>query len=311
MGVSVNCSSIFSQPWWLDAVAPGFWDEVTVDKGGQTVARLPYVIRHKRGATLLTMPPLTQTLGPWLRPYSGKYTNRLSEEKRLMTELIEKLPKFDLFRQNFHHSITNWLPFHWRGFQQTTRYTYVIEKLTDLNDVWQETRSNIKTDVRKAESQLVVRHDLGLDVFLDLNELTFARQGMSLPYSRDLVARLDHACAERNCRKIFFAKDVQGRVHAAAYIVWDEKAAYYLMAGSDPELRNSGAMSLVMWEAIQYSATVTQTFDFEGSMIEPVERFFRSFGAKQKPYFQVSKLNSLPSKMYQDFRSWGRLWCDQ
>jgi hypothetical protein len=27
-------------------------------------------------------------------------------------------------------------------------------------------------------------------------------------------------------------------------------------------------------------------------MIEPVERFFRAFGAKQMPYFQVSKINA-------------------
>ena len=306
-----NNNSIFSQPWWLDAVAPGSWDKVTVENGGHVAARLPYVSRHKRGMTMLTMPPLTQTLGPWLRPYSGKYTNRLSKEKQLMTELIEKLPKFDLFTQNFHHSITNWLPFYWQGFQQTTRYTYVLEDLTDLDSVWQAIRSNIKTDVRKARKQLSVRCDLGLDAFLDLNEMTFSRQGFSLPYSRDLVARLDRACEDRNCRRMFFAEDAQGRLHAAVYIIWDEKAAYYLMSGSDPELRNSGAMSLLMWEAIQYSATVTQTFDFEGSMLESVERFFRSFGARQKPYFQVSKVNSLPFKAYQDMRSWAKLLYDR
>ena len=33
-------------------------------------------------------------------------------------------------------------------------------------------------------------------------------------------------------------------------------------------------------------------FDFEGSMIEPVERSFRQFGAKQTPYFSVSKTPS-------------------
>jgi hypothetical protein len=37
---------------------------------------------------------------------------------------------------------------------------------------------------------------------------------------------------------------------------------------------------------------VTKKFDFEGSMIEPVEKFFRAFGATQMPYFQVKKTNS-------------------
>lgn len=300
--------TIFTQPWWLDAVVPGAWDKVVVEKNGEIYARLPYVIRKRWGFTLLTMPPLTQTLGPWLRASPGKYTSRLSEQKKLMTQLIEQLPPFDLFRQRFHYSVTNWLPFYWKGFRQTTRYTYVIEDLTDLDGVWKEQRKNIRSDIRKAQKQLKVCCDLGLDVFLDLNEMAFKRQGLALPYSRELVARLDSACREHDCCRMFFAQDAQGRLHAAAYIVWDEQAAYYLMGGADPELRTSGATSLLMWEAIKFASTVTQTFDFEGSMIESIERFFRAFGAKQKRYFQVSKINSLPLKMYQDVRSWVEMW---
>lgn len=41
-----------------------------------------------------------------------------------MNYFIDNLPKFDYFNMNFHYSITNWLPFYWRGFKQTTRYTY-------------------------------------------------------------------------------------------------------------------------------------------------------------------------------------------
>jgi len=228
-----------------------------------------------------------------------------------MSELIGQLPPFGSFQQNFHYSISSWLPFYWQGFQQTTRYTYVIEDLSDLDAVWSETRQNIRTDIRKAQKKLGIRTDLSLDSFLSLSEMTFQRQGISLPYSRELVARLDRACVERNCRRIFFAEDSQGQLHAAIYLVWDEQSAYYLMGGADPELRNSGATSLVMWEAIQFAGTVTRSFDFEGSMIEPVERFFRSFGARQRPYFQVSKVNSLPLKMYQDVRAWGRLIRDR
>ena len=33
--------------------------------------------------------------------------------------------------------------------------------------------------------------------------------------------------------------------------------------------------------------------------------FFRAFGAIQRPYFQVTKLNSLRCRLYRDIRSWG------
>jgi hypothetical protein len=93
----------------------------------------------------------------------------------------------------------------------------------------------------------------------------------------------------RVARKIFIAEDDQGRRHAGVYMVWDENSAYYLMGGGDPALRNGGAASLCMWEAVKYASTVARSFDFEGSMLESVERFFRGGGAVQMPYFSVWK----------------------
>ncbi len=93
-------------------------------------------------------------------------------------------------------------------------------------------------------------------------------------------------------QKNFYVQDKDRKIHAAIYIIWDSNSAYYLMGGSDPDLRNSGATSLCIWEAIKFSSTVVKKFDFEGSMIEPVERFFRAFGAKQMPYLRISKTTS-------------------
>ncbi|MEQ9552810.1 MAG: GNAT family N-acetyltransferase [Coleofasciculus sp. G3-WIS-01] len=284
-------NSIFQQPWWLNAVAPDRWSEVVLNVGDKIVARLPYTIEKKFSLTLLRLPPLTQTLGPWLRPSAAKYTNQLAEQKELMSELIKQLPAYDYFAQQFHYSITNWLPFYWNGFNQTTRYTYVIENLEDLDLIWHEFRENIRREIRKAQKQVRVRTDLGIERFLDINLLTFQRQGEELPYSRELVRRLDAACAERQARQIFFAEDAKGQVHAAIYIVWDNNSAYYLMGGGDPKLRSSGATSLLMWEAIKFTSTVTNKFDFEGSMGEAVERFFRAFGARQIPYFRVTHMS--------------------
>lgn len=300
--------TIWVQPWWLDAVAPGAWNEVVVEQAGTVLARLPYVARKRHGFTFLVMPPLTQHLGPWLHSSGGKDLNRLAEEKRLMTSLIDGLPAFDTFTQKFHHSVSNWLPFRWQGFEQTTRYTYVLEQLGDLDAVWKGMRENIRREVRKAAKSVVLRDEPGLDAFLDVNEKTFSRQGLKMPYSRDFVYRLDQACAGQGCRRIFLAEDAQGQLHAGVYIVWDAQAAYYLMGGADPDLRSSGATSLLLWEAIQFAATVTQAFDFAGSMIEAVERFFRAFGASQKPYSEVSKITSPLVQIYGDIRSWPRLW---
>jgi hypothetical protein len=226
-----------------------------------------------------------------------------------MEQLIKSLPRYDHFQQNWHYSQTNWLPFFWAGFGQTTRYTYRLLDLSDEEQLWRGLGSNIRSDVRKATRRfaLKVRTDLRADALVQLMAHTFKRQGREVPYSRALVKRLDDACQKRNARRIFIAEDELGRAHAGVYIVWDEKAAYYLMGGGDPLLRSSGGTSLCMWEAIKFSSTVSRTFDFEGSMLEPVERFFRAFGAQLTPFFTVSRTPSMlirAARCLREFSRW-------
>lgn len=286
---------IFAQDWWLDStVGNENWDVAVVELDGQVVASLPYVRKKKLYWDVCSQPPLTPALGPWIRPLDAKPASRLARDKELMNALIDQLPAFHLYQQGWHYSQTNWLPFFWRGFEQTTRYTYRIPDLSDSDFLWAQLQGNIRREIKKASKRfsLQVRDDLDIDQFLELNAKTFARQGRELPYSSAYVERIDKACAARDARRILIAVDQEGEMHAGAYLVWDEDSAYYLMGGADPALRNSGAASLVMWEAILLSASVTRSFDFEGSMKEPIERFFRSFGAQQVPYSVVTRVNS-------------------
>ena len=285
---------IFSKDFWLDCVCEqDNWDVILLKSNGRVIASLPYYIRRSKIFNRITMPKLTQTMGIWIKyPEQQKYANKLAYEKEIFLNLINSLPKCDQFNQNFHYSISNWLPFYWMGFNQTTRYTYVIENLNNLDNLFLNFRENIRREIRKAEKIVKIYSNDNIEEFYRLNSMTFLRQNIKIPYSLDFIRKLDKACSKMNCRKIFFAKDEKGRLHSAIYIIWDNESAYYLMGGSNPELRNSGATSLLMWEAIRFASQVTKKFDFEGSMIEPIEKFFRAFGATQKPYFNISKTNS-------------------
>lgn len=288
---------IFSRAWWLDATAGDEnWNVALVTSGGQIKASMPYVMRRKFGMKVVSQPALTQTLGPWLRPLNenASHAKRLSQDQEMMEELIAQLPRFDYFTQNWHYSQTNWLPFCWQGFQQTTRYTYILNDLQDMGNVWAGFHNNVRRNCKSASErhQITLRDDLPLSDFLSLNRMTFQRQGLKVPYSDEYVRRIDEACQKQNCRKYYIAVDREGRRHAGCYVVWDKNSAYGLINGSDPALRSSGALSLCLWQAIQDAARVTQKFDFEGSMLQPVERFVRHFGAVQTPYFNISKMPS-------------------
>ena len=288
---------LFSQAWWLASlVGEDSWDVSLVEQKGSIVASMPYVIRCRLGRVFLGHPPLTQTLGPWIRETGAKQTTRLARQKELMQQLIGSLPKFDHFHQNWHYTQTNWLPFYWAGFNQTTRYTYVIEPISDLDGVWENFASSYRNKVRKAQKTLSVRSDITVEEFYRINMLTFQRQGIAEPYSLQLIKAHDLALSERNKRRIFSAHDESGDIHSALYLVWDNITAYVHMVGEDPALRNSGAGILLIWEAIRYASEQLNVgrFDFEGSMIEGVERVRRDCGAVQVPYFAISKT---PSKL--------------
>ena len=74
-------NAIFQQPWWLDAVAPGQWGEVTCEEGGRVVARLPYVVRGRPRFRVLTQSSLTQTLGPWIEATDAKPVRAFAREQ--------------------------------------------------------------------------------------------------------------------------------------------------------------------------------------------------------------------------------------
>lgn len=286
---------LFSQPWWLDAVAgERGWDVAVVENGEGILASMPYCLQRRHGFAISAQPPLTQTLGPWIRDTGARTTKALARQKKIMDELIAQLPAMASFSQNWHYSQKNWLPFYWNGFKQTTRYTYVLPDLSSLEPIWEGLDQGARTDIRKAKERFGVRlrEAPQLPDFLDLSRKTFERQGMSFPYQKDIVRRLYEACVARDAGRLLIVEDEAGRPHAGAFIVWDRASAYYLMGGGDPELRSSGATSYCLWEAIRVASCMSGRFDFEGSMIEPIEKFFRSFGAQQVPYFNVSKTSS-------------------
>lgn len=289
-----TCTNVlFDEPWWLDAVAPGGWDEVTVSQGGKVIARLPYFPeRSRRGIVVLSQPPLTQTLGPCVKTSSQKETTRLSEEKELIGSLISQLPRCDLFSQNCAPNVTNVLPFYWNGFALSVHYTYCINCDGQTGVVWDGLTKECRNTVRKAQKSVTVVTDgLTIERFYDVISQTWARQGQSPPFPREILFRLDEACTKRMARRMLHAEDAEGNIHAVAYLVWDRRRAYYLLGGAYPRLRSSGAQSLLVWEAISFAQQVSDAFDFEGSMNERIEPFFRGFGAHQQLLLHISRMS--------------------
>ena len=280
---------LFDNRWWLEAVHPGELQVIELPGDGGLRARMPLPLSRRWGVVSARQPALTQTLGPWVRTVSDNPARQHGFEKDAMAELIARMPRIDFHSLNLHPSRGNWLPFFWAGFHLAPRLTYRLDDLRDPERLWSQVDGSVRTDVRKARRAVACEATDDIDAFLAIYRKTFARQGLVPPQDDAVVRRLDAACARRGCRRILLARDDRGQVHAGAYLVWDSRCAYYLMAGGDPALRGSGAATLLMWEAISFAAGVTRSFDFEGSMGEAIERFFRAFGGRQATFLNARR----------------------
>lgn len=296
---------IFFQPWWLEAVSPGNWGYSVAKRGDSIVGVLPYTYKVRlKKYRLLDLPLIYSYYGPWIKASTAKYSRNMSEEKQIMTELINQLPKFATFNQWLHPSITNWLPFYWKDFKQTTRYTYLINSGNTLEEVWNGTRENIRTDIRKAEKILDLVEENSVNNFYGLLEKTYSRQSLKIPFGIELLNRIDCECGNKGIRKVLLAVDQDGNFHAGAYLVWDGSTVYSILRGADPVLRNSGANSLVSWKSIEYAISKNMNFDFCGSWNQSIEKFILAFGAKQVPFFEITKTNSKLVKVYRSLRKY-------
>lgn len=288
-----NSIPLFSQPWWLDAVCgENSWDVCLVEKGRKIYASMPYYLVKEYGFVLIKQPKLTQTSGPWFRYEDSKYSKKLANEKDMMEALIEQLPHTDSFNQNWHYKQQNWLPFYWKGFSQTTNYTYVIDDISNVELVISSFDQSKRKNIKKSEKIVSIKYDLSASDFYENHKMTLKKQGSEISYSFELFKRIYDAAYNENAGKTIAAFDDAGNLHAALFVIWDGNSAYDLISTIDPSYRSSGAASLLIKEIVSYLSDKTKSFDFEGSMIEPVERSFRQFGAKQKPYFTIYKNNS-------------------
>jgi hypothetical protein len=281
--------NVLCRSWWLNALRADV-RVLAYFAEDRLIAGIPLYFEHRLGLTLCRMPKLVHTWGVIMEPIEGKNVTVASRQMDILTAFAKELANHRFFIQSFHPTLLNWLPFYWNGFRQVTYFGYVFEDLTSLSKIWDQMEGSVRTYIRKAERQGIRVVSCDSSLVSTTAEKTFKRQHKSLPYSRKYLNQLCSASKQNDAGECFAAIDKEGRTHAATFVVWDRKRAYNLVGGSDPELRSSGAESLLLWRMLEFSADRTEAFDFAGSVVQRIEKFERGFGATLVPYNRILKL---------------------
>lgn len=288
--------SLFAQRWWMDIVTFGEVQLLGCFAQDRLLAGLPIWPCQTFGVRRLRQPPITPYWGPLLAPLAGDDITRTASELRILTAFAEALAPWQDIAMQFHPSLTNWLGFARNHFRQMTRYTYRIDDWSRTSLEEATSHGSIRSGIRRARKNGLISKDMvDPQIIAHMAGLTMGRQGLqSSSILQNFWPTLFKAALEHQCLFTTAVVDGPETICCAVASVWDDRCAYSIFGGTDPTYHKSGAWPLCIARGLEFARSVAPAYDFEGSMLEPVEPFFRRFGGTLTPYFLVTRANSWP-----------------
>lgn len=269
----INASSdtiLYGEIWYLDIVTEKQWNLIV---WGDYNAVLPLPISNKYFLRFLQNPFLCQQLDIYK-------TQEININYQELLKFLEK-------RYNYIAlSTTTKL-----SSDSQEKINCLLETDSYLTTKPQSTRrSNLK---KALNNELKIHESEDLDLFFDFFKSHFYLTGVHFKNKTWVnIKNVLFALLKTEKLQFNFASNSLGELVSVATWLIHKDTAYYFYAISNIEGRKTGAAHLIIDTFIRKNKTV-KNIDFEGSSIEGVKRFYKTFGAKETVYFNYSA-NKLP-----------------
>jgi hypothetical protein len=289
--------TIFHEAWFLEIAGDGAVCEVTVSTGGMLVGRLPYLVsRRVPGLTRLGNPLMAHVLGPAiLEPAAPGGFPSPAKQVSITRDLVAQLPRAAYVSFRLHGGISNTLAFDAAGFVNEAGYTVEIPP-APAETLWCEMRDKTRNVIRRAQENLTIEELADPQAFMDFYEANLRARGTRSFYDRRICTRLIAACLHRGAGRMLAARDRAGQLQSAILTVWDRATEYYFMSTRTADSHN-GAISLMVWTAIQHAVGNGLTFDMDGLHVKNNRvsnlGLFSGFGGVIRPRYIVRRSSLL------------------
>lgn len=280
---------IFQQAWWLDCVTDGRYEVVSVKNDGRTVGWLPYVVTRRWGFATSDMPLLTHTLGPVVDVGSGRPNTQLLNRFTIVSELLQQLPPLAFFRQILAPGTSEALAYQAFGCHVKCQFTFISD-CSDIDASWKSMRDKTRNLIRRSGEKNRVSADADLDEFLRFYDANCQARRQINHYRNATVNRLLQLCVARDQGAVLISRDqATGKVNAGIFVVWDESFMYFLMSTRAFDSTDNGAVSLLVWSAMNEAHRRGLKFDFDGVSSPGTFRFLSGFGGEIATRFMIQK----------------------
>jgi hypothetical protein len=285
------------QPFWLDITCdPGNWDAVySLDEEGSIRGAWAYRYGTRMGMQWIKLPVLTPFTAIWIGDAEERSLQKdIAHRHEVLADLERQLPHTQIFEIKFPWTFQDWLPLYWKGYRQETRYTFRFPVINE-ELIYENFSKSFRRNLRAAERHYTIEDGNAGDLYA-MMERVFEMRDAPVLFSEQKLNEIIHALKEKNQCKIYAARDAEG-VQATVLTVWDAQTSYYLIGGRRRTDSRHG-INLLLWQAIRDAAQRGHAFDFEGSMIEGVNKFFQNFGAELTPYHYIYRYRGLAKVKY-------------
>ena len=280
---------VFDSVRWTGLFCPSLRRLGIYDSGGDLRGGFCVWEQRKFGLRVLRNPPYTPQIGPFYEPKATNPAARTDEQRGIVGAMADYLSFSGAAVVSLGLSlrIEDTLPFYWCGWKVVPYFTYRINLAQDEKTLLAAMSTERRKNVHKAQKDgLVVEEVAATGAMRALVMETYARQEMAFPMAT--TDKVFSGLPPGRNSYCLIARASGGPV-AGVYVVHDSRTAYYLIGGY-ADGAHHGAGALAMWHAILRAKELgLEVFDFEGSAIPPIERYFRGFGGVLTPYLSIHK----------------------
>jgi lipid II:glycine glycyltransferase (peptidoglycan interpeptide bridge formation enzyme) len=272
-----------------------------IQEGDDVVGGFYLMPGAKWGFNYYRLPPYTPNCGFFTRIENKNTAVFQSKQKQIIDAFAGFCAdaKVGLIMLAMPTGVTDLQPFIWRDFKVVPNYTYTIELSQSIETIVQGFDPKHRNMVNKAmREQVMVTDQVQNDINLFNYFATHLKAAGANVYEKELNNLLNVFSKTANSFTLTASKDdkVVGRVICA----YDSHTCYYLLGATEREPQ--GVNNLLVLRAIEKAKALgCAVFDFEGSMLPGVEKFFRGFGGNMHPFFTFNKA-SLPAEFLLKFR---------
>lgn len=288
--LSINFGTVFNSFSWLKI----FEDKIQIygifDDGNNLIGGFALYKQNRFGLTIYRDPPFTPFVGPFLNIKAKNPVAIMDYWKEILTLMANVFNhlSYSVISVSLDKRIIDTQPFIWRKFKVTPGYTYILDLEKQIEEIEKDMSANKRNHIKKAlKDNLIVKKTDSYETVKSLVLKTFSRQNKTIRTEYLDKILFDYANANNSFAFVVFK---EGNAISCSFFVYDKTTSYNLLSGYDDDNSHHGAGVLGMWEAIKHAKSMgLKYFDFEGSMVPQIERYFRGFGGRLIPYFRVNK----------------------